>query len=306
MDLRRVVICAVGAPLLLGAAAEPMRLQPQGPWDVDYAESSCRLIRTFGEGETQTKLGFESTGPDSMDMLVVGKPLRTSAEQASARFLPVGSKSFEGMVVTAVGSGDPAVLWSSVPMLPASPLAQVEREQEEQRRNPGVRPPAVSVAEQELRHTQRQQFADAVTELKIETSRHGALILETGSLGRALAAFDKCSRDSLKDWGVDPAVDEKIVRPPWALNPATWLSSNDYPNDMLMNGKESNVDVRLLVDAAGKITKCTSLSHFAEEEFNRITCDKLSRRARLEPAELADGTKVPSYYIFLVKFRIAH
>jgi hypothetical protein len=29
------------------------------------------------------------------------------------------------------------------------------------------------------------------------------------------------------------------------------------------------------------------------------------KRARFEPAELADGTKVPSYYVNRVKFRMA-
>jgi protein TonB len=73
---------------------------------------------------------------------------------------------------------------------------------------------------------------------------------------------------------------------------------------MVKNGKQSDVTLRLLVDAAGKVTKCTSLSHFEDEEFNRISCARVSQRARFEPAELADGTKVPSYYTFRIKFRI--
>lgn len=121
-----------------------------------------------------------------------------------------------------------------------------------------------------------------------------------------MKAFEQCSRDSLKDWGVDPDVDDQIVRPVWAANPASWLFASDYPIDMLKRGEESQVAVRLLVDAAGKITKCTSLSHFDEPEFNRITCDRIMSRARLEPAELADGTKVPSYYTQRVVFQIAH
>ena len=53
------------------------------------------------------------------------------------------------------------------------------------------------------------------------------------------------------------------------------------------------------------MTSCTSLSHFKEPEFNKIVCDKFMARARFEPAELADGTKVPSYYVNKVVFRIA-
>ena len=298
-----IIACAAITPLLV-AAAQPVRLQPAGPWNVDYADNSCRLLRTFGEGKTVTTFGLESVSPDQMDLLVAGKPLRTSADRVSARFLPVGSKAFDGMVVETVG-GDPAILWSDIPMMPESGLAQLERERTERRRNPGIRPPPTSVAEQALRGAQRQQFAASVTELEIQTSRQRPVVLETGSLGRAIAAFDKCSRDSLEDWGIDLAIEDQIVRPVWAPNPSSWLSSNDYPIEMVRNGQQSDVTLRLLVDATGKITKCTSLSHFAEKEFNRISCEKVSQRARLEPAELADGTKVPSYYTFRIKFRIA-
>jgi TonB family protein len=304
MRFKSMLVCAGMAPLLL-AATEPLRLQPAGPWDVDYAENSCRLLRTFGDGKTLVKFGLESAAPGEMDMLVAGKPLQTSAEEVGARFLPVGTKTFDGMVVKTVGSGDPAIIWSNVPMLPEQTLARLKKEGEEHRRNPGVRPPPTSLAEQADRLAQRQQFATTITELEIQTTHQRSVTLETGSLGAAIAAFDKCSRDSLKDWGVDPALEDRIVRPVWGANPQNWLSSADYPNNMLMNGKESDVTLRLLVDATGQITKCTSLSHFADEEFNRISCSKVTQRARFEPAELEDGTKVPSYYTFRIHFRIA-
>jgi hypothetical protein len=119
-----------------------------------------------------------------------------------------------------------------------------------------------------------------------------------------MAAFNKCSRDSLQDWGVDPAVEDQIVRPVWATNPDRWLFASDYPSDMLVLGRESAVAVRLLVDASGRITKCTPLSHFNEPAFTKITCERIQERARLQPAELADGTKVPSYFIRRVVFQM--
>ena len=119
-----------------------------------------------------------------------------------------------------------------------------------------------------------------------------------------MAAFSKCGRDSLKDWGVDPDLEEKIVRPVWTTHPEGWLFEEDYPADMLRAGKESVVAVRLLIDATGKITNCTPLSHFTEQELYEISCRNIIARARFEPAELADGTKVPSYYIRRIIFRI--
>jgi hypothetical protein len=130
------------------------------------------------------------------------------------------------------------------------------------------------------------------------------VILETGSLGQAIKMFDKCSRDSLRDWGVDPDMEDKIVRPVWAPDPGKWFSSTDYPTDMVARGEESVVKVRLLVDASGKPTKCTSLSHFKEPSFNDVVCDKFMKRAHFAPAELADGTKVPSFYTNIIVFQM--
>lgn len=300
-----VSACAALAPMLI-AAAHPTRLQPSAPWDVDYAANSCRLIRTFSEGRTEIKLVFESTAPGEMDMLAVGNPLRTFDERVPARFLPVESKPFDGTIAASASTGTPAVLWSGLVMLPPATVAKYEQQREQRKHNPAVRPPPVSLAEQASLRNQRQEFATAAAEIEIQTSKDHPVILETGSLGPAIAAFDKCSRDSLKDWGVDPDVDDKIVRSVWAVNPTQWLFSSDYPTDMVARGKESQVAVRLLVDASGKVTKCTSLSHYDEPEFNRITCESITKRARFEPAELADGTKVASYYTRRIIFQIAH
>ena len=75
---------------------------------------------------------------------------------------------------------------------------------------------------------------------------------------------------------------------------------------MVVQGQQSDVKVRLLIEAIGKVTKCTSLSHFKEKSFEQVVCDKFMKRARFEPAELADGTKVPSYYVNHVIFRMAN
>ena len=73
---------------------------------------------------------------------------------------------------------------------------------------------------------------------------------------------------------------------------------------MARQGQQSEVRVRLLVDASGKVTKCTSLSHFKAPQFNQIGRDKFMARAHFEPAELAAGPKVQSYYSNRVVFEI--
>jgi hypothetical protein len=302
----KAFVAAVAIIPSLASAAIPLRLAPSSPWVLDYGENSCRLIRHFGEGRDKVIFALESEAPGALDMLIVGRPLATSLEQVPAKFLPLQTKPMLGFPAQSTDNGDPLALWSStVQLLPDDAAAARAKRMAERDAHPEIRPPAVSLAEQASRNAQRQAFAADTTAIEIDARKSRPVILETGSLGEPIKMFDQCSRDSLRDWGVDPDVEEKIVRPAWAPDPRRWFSSSDYPRDMLVRGQESDVKVRVLIDAAGRVTKCTSLSHFKEAEFNKITCAKFSARARFQPAELADGTKVPSYYVNKIIFRMA-
>ncbi len=293
-------IAGVATAMMLIAATEPTRIQPSGNWHLDYAEQSCRLMRTFGEGQTKTVLLMESSAPERLTMVVIGRPLKNYAEEVDARFLPVGSKTFKGWSDLKSTNGDPAILWSQVYLLPEALIEKLEKTQAESREDD--RPPPIDLAERARLRLERQQFVNKVLALEIQTRRKNPVILETGPMGKPIRMLDKCSRDSLKDWGIDPDVEDRIVRPPWAPNTVRWFSTDDYPRNMLERGKEAMVSVRLLVDASGAVTSCTSLSQFKEPEFNQITCANYMKKARFAPAELADGTKVPSYVTQRVRF----
>ena len=49
---------------------------------------------------------------------------------------------------------------------------------------------------------------------------------------------------------------------------------------MMLKVEQSDVKVRLLVDATSRVTKCTSLSHFKEKSFNDVVCAKFMARAQ--------------------------
>ncbi|MBA3669839.1 MAG: energy transducer TonB [Sphingomonas sp.] len=293
---------ALLAPFII-SATEPVVLQPSGRWVLDYAANSCRLSRVFGTGASETVLQWESTAPGQASMLAIGKPMRTFSEKVPARFLPVDHKPFDGTPETATNKL-PGILWSSAPMLPEHLIERLERQEKQRSSMPSRRPPPIVLKESDEIRAARQAFAAAAHQLQISVRRSRPVILNTGSLGDPIKAFDRCSRDSLRDWGVDPDLEDKIVRPAFPIGVNNWFDDNDYPAAMLVRGAESDVRVRLLVDASGNVTKCTSLTVFDQPSFAKVVCDKISSRARFEPAELADGTKVPSYYINLIVFRI--
>ena len=290
-------------PLLV--AASPIRLQPSSGWVLDYATDSCKLSRAFGTDADRTLLQFESTAPGELSIYAIGRPLKTSETEVPAKFLPVQDQTFKGEAKETVDNR-PAALWAGVDLLPAFFIERDKYKKAQRKAHRDVRPPPTDLKERDARRAARQAFADAAIELEIDARRSRPVILETGSLGAAIKMFDKCSRDSLRDWGVDPDLEDKIVRDVWAPDPGRWFSPDDYPEKMWQQLKESEVRVRLLVDAAGKVTKCTSLSHYDEPSFGKVVCDKFMKKAKFEPAELADGTKVPSYYIQRIVFRMGY
>lgn len=290
-------------------ASEPLRLQPSSQWVVDYADNSCRLIRMFGEGDNQTKLALESIAPGNMTMVVFGKPIRSPFGEGdvSARLVPVEEGAFVGSAEKAE-NGEPAAFWTRVPLLQFDPQDLPDFLLDAKDKPPPrskTRPAAIDFARRSALEAERQTLLSKATEIEIMAQHAPPVILETGSMAAPMKAFDQCERDLLHDLGLDPEVQDKIARPLWVPDITRWISGYDYPRNMAMLGDESKVSVRLIVDAAGKVTKCTALSDYNAPEFNTAVCNALSR-AIFQPAELADGTKVPSYYTAPVIFRMGN
>lgn len=302
MRFSSVSLISAGA-LLLGAASPPVVLRPSGPWVVDYADNSCLLERTFGTGDQETKLTIESGMPGSFDLLIMGKPLSSRSPEIAGRFAPGQSRAMFGRPVVS-SSKHPGVLWTKVQFLPDDALAKWEQFWEEVRKRPKERPPAISLADRAETRAQRAKFTATITSIEVEPRQSPPVVLATGSLGQAIQTLEKCSLDSLADWGVDANIEDQIVRPAWPTKPGLGLTANSYPNGMLRRGEESKVTVRVLVDADGRVTKCTAFSRFKYPQFSELVCAVVIKRARFEPAELANGTKVPSYYSNIVSFEL--
>jgi hypothetical protein len=242
-----------------------------------------------------------------VSMVVVGWPLRTDLSEIPVRFLPNQHKpQITRPAKSAADGREPALVSDSVGFIPDDFVERWDRRAREAGTKRGMRPPPTDLNERAIYIASRQAFVSATTQIEISPHRNRPVVLATGSLRDPIRMLDECARESLRDWGVDPDLEDKIARPVWPPDQSRWLSTDDYPRGMLWAGKESQVRARLLVDATGRVTGCTGLSHFADPEFNTIVCERLTARARFLPAELADGTKVPSYFVAGIHFRLAH
>lgn len=240
-------------------------------------------------------------------MTAAGKPLKAyTGAKVATRLLPSGIGPFEGTAEQATDY-KPAIMWDFVPFVsfdPFKPPKTLSHIKEDLTEPEKVRPQPIDIAQRGAMLRARQGLLAITSELEVTTPGHRAVIFEMGALDAPVAAFDQCGRDLVRDIGLDPNVQDEVVRPVWTPNVGRWISPQIYPAEALNLGQDSRVSARLLVDATGKVTKCVSLTPFNTPAFNQATCAALAR-AHFAPAELRSGEKVPSYYLLDVTFRMA-
>lgn len=328
MRVSQIALPLAVLPMLLAAAPPP--LEPSSKWAIDYGAQRCTLFRRFGEGRSSVTLRFEQTAPlAGISVLMSGGALRAGNGRRDNRleFQPLGGASIhDGQSVVTTEGKQEAVYWGgglsrgkwglisdqeALRLAHALPPGQFAG-----RHIPGHNPRPIkweerdwSVDDAATRELQYQAFderAARVATVALNPGKRGSVVLRTGSLTGPLKALEKCAVDSLKDWGVDPAVEETIVERARPVNDTSkLLTSADYPPQALSAGKESRLDVWLNLDASGRVSSCRVISTFASPEINDRMCKLVQQRQTFVPAKTAKGVAVPSYYVQSFYFRLA-
>lgn len=293
-----VLLAVLLVPPGTGAAKEPVRLQPSSKWHVHYAADSCRMGRSFGEGDQKIVLMIDRYQPgDALRISFIGKPAFTGQSDGHVR-LRFGPDAAEQEVqfypATADDKTPSLIIRGGVRIAPPSPeqVAKYKASLKAKEFNfewPDITP------EQEA----------AVTYIEVTRAIRQPFILETGSLGAPLAALEKCTDELLDHWGIDVAKHASLSRKVRPLsNPGYWVTSRDYPTQMWMTGKRAIVQFRLDVDAAGKPTACHIQQSTRPKAFDDAVCGAIMRNARFEPALDAAGNPIASYWLNAVNFHL--
>lgn len=144
-----------------------------------------------------------------------------------------------------------------------------------------------------------------VQALAFALTGYGHYRLELGSMEKPMRAVRDCLNDLLAGWGFDAEVIANLRSPPTPLgNPGRWAMPDDYPSDALRNNQSAVVAFRLMIDSEGKVSDCIVANINHDEDFAKITCGFLSKRARFAPAIDADGNPTPSYFVSAVNWRV--
>lgn len=290
-----VLLAALALPGTV-AAKEPLRLKPSSKWNIHYADDSCRMARSFGEGDQKVVLMADRYEPgDSLRLIFVGKPAFTSLNEGTVR-LRFGPVQAEQEVAFYPGRLDDKtaslIVRGDVRIAPYAPEVTAAYEATLKAKRYDFSWPHITAAQEE-----------AVTFIEVTRSVRHPFVLETGSLGAPLAALRKCTDELLGHWGIDVAKHAALSRPVKPKSdPGNWVKSRDYPAEMLMMGKRAIVHFRLNVDAAGKPVACHIQQSTRPKAFDDAVCKAIMRNAEFEPALDADGSPIASYWLNSVNF----
>lgn len=329
MRVSKIVFSLAALPLLLASAPRP--LEPNGKWLIDYGAQRCTLWRKFGDGNSSVRLHFEQTAPrGSIAVLISGRALRSGNGRRDNKleFQPLGGVFLDnGLSVVTSQEKVEAVYWTYgfsrgkwglISDDAARRLAEaLPPGKATGRLIAGYKPREIKWEDWDWRIDDRairdlddgafDQRAAKVETVALNPGKRGAVILRTGSLSGPLKSLERCSIASLKDWGVDPAVDATIVeRAHPVSDPSGVFTAADYPSQAIMAGKESRLHVWLNLDSTGRVTGCRVISTFATPEINNKMCKLVQLRQKFVPARTADGTAVASYYVESFNFQLAN
>ncbi|WP_232314816.1 TonB family protein [Sphingopyxis sp. QXT-31] len=232
---------------------------------MDFAETSCRLFRRFGDKARPVFLRIErEIAPGSYSWSVVGSEIPAYSSRAKITIVPA--------------SGAPVWEFDAQPY---------------------VKPGATEAMIQWLDRdgAMARNFADN-QQLVIRGPRKLDLPLHLANVKAALKALDACQTDLMESWGLSAALVAKIAKPPEATgNPGRWATNDDYPSDDRQKRNEGTTTFLLNISAEGKITACRTTKSSGFESLDKQTCQLLLQRATFRPAEDAAGKPVESYFI---------
>ena len=319
MRVKKMAFSLAAFPLLLAAAPPP--LEPSSKWAIDYGAQRCTLFRKFGEGRSSVTLRFEQTAPlGTISVLMSGGAIRAGNGRRDHRieFQPLGNTLIhDGLSVVTTEGEQEAVYWGGglsrgkwglLSDDAALRLAQSPPPGKDVGRHiRGHNPRPIKwedrdwrVEDTTTRELHDQAFDDraaSIATVALNPGKRGSVTLRTGSLDAPLKALEKCAVASLKDWGIDSAVEETIVERARPVNDTSkLLTSADYPQQAISANKESRLDVWLNLDSTGRITACRVISTFASPEINDRMCKLIQQRQTFVPAKNAAGVGVASYY----------
>ncbi|HYC95291.1 MAG TPA: energy transducer TonB, partial [Sphingomicrobium sp.] len=153
--------------------------------------------------------------------------------------------------------------------------------------------------------TKRSEIGDlsAARQLHVEAGTL-ALAFKLGNIGGAMKALEKCERQLLINWGMDPVVLDSIAKPASHPNLVLLFTTNDYPSAALRQKEQGTAGVYFWIGTDGRVSDCRVAESSGSSTLDAQTCAIIVRRARYQPARTKTGELVASIGFQRIRWEI--
>lgn len=308
----RALVVTTSIPVVMGSALakEPLVLSPSSSWNMNYANESCQLARTFGVGDQKTLVQFERFGPGEYFTLLISSKILKFQENFNAspnpilhptkkeyrktlfQFLPVGQAVMRD---TAPGTDETTGLPVLVVNLNLSGQMAFDEDAKPTAATTSSKPAMADLAALQQASIDLEK---GTTLLRVEQPMNQPIVFALGSLGPAFGALRACTDDLLRSWGLPVDPEHAMARGPTPLgNPGTWFEVNERIGAKMWNNRENSIIYfRMIVDEKGTPENCIMQDATQTDEFRDLTCKALMKNARFNPAVSAGGLPVRGVY----------
>jgi len=289
---------SIAAICALPAVAEdrsPLDLKPMSDWTLTERADSCVMSRQFAQGDAEVLLQLENyTLGDGFRTYVVTGDLEPRKALPQVAFLPGGEPTDASSAVQIKLKDGRTALVFNASVLTGMPSQADEREGAKSL----VPLPPTPQEDFELREK-------AVDHLFVGEGFDRDLILRTGSMRPAMVVMRSCTGPLARKLGLDPVAMKNLSRSASPKDPKKWARSvqSDYPSQMVANGINSQLTMRIIVDALGNVTACSALPEGQPAPFEQTAC-RHTMKVKFDPALDASGNPVASIYSTLITYRV--
>ena len=283
----RIGVAVLAAAIMAGGVASPARAQAvEAPavWQYREDPESCRASIAFGEGADRVQLRLRSFGPGSpIEVLVASAALPNEPRSAREVRLSWDGEMRDMLQVGILGMTDTQVPTITFQFVTRPTSAFFEGRVVNNMFY--TSPPDVNAQTMALR-----------------VPGVAPISMSMGSLREPLAQLEQCESALLEKWGFGADYVHRIGRPPEIERRNDVDNIIFYPAAQLLNRIGTFVQLRLKVDASGKVTDCVVQAPSGPTLFGAESCKALKRSLRMTPAEDRQGRKVESFAQIAIAF----
>lgn len=280
MSILAVSGLALASAAQAQAQAGPSVFRPAGNWTADFGDDYCRLSRSFTDGKDTVSLALERLKPGAQTgLILVGDGIKAfrGADQIGYTLLPGQAERSALPVRSRTADGKQYLNLGTVTLTPFTPPAPG---------TPPAPPPMYDRAAE-------QAAGKGITAIALTKGMTTPARIETGELGAPIQVLQECADDLVKSWGVDP----KSTAAMPVGGGAGWLPQGTIPYYDFAKMAGGANQVRLMIDAAGKPTKCAIYQPTLGAALNDKICSLLMANGKFMPAKNAAGEAVAGYWI---------